>query len=77
MRWRECKGQEGEEEGRYEDERRDRKRGEGNKGEEETREQGHKASKGKTMRCQKDLRNDCETISFLSCKRTSEVIRTT
>ncbi|KAK5867550.1 hypothetical protein PBY51_012026 [Eleginops maclovinus] len=50
---------------------------EGNKGEEEVREQGHKASKGKTTRSQKDLRNDCETISFLSCERTPEVIRTT
>lgn len=62
----------GEEEGRHKDES-----GEGNKGEEEMRELGHKAPKGKTTRSQKDLRNDCETISFLSCERTSEVIRTT
>lgn len=52
-------------------------RREGNKGDEDMRGAGHEATKGKTMRSQKDLRNDCETISFLSCERTSEVIRTT
>lgn len=41
------------------------------------KELGHNASKGKTTGSQKDLRSDCETISFLSCERTSEVIRTT
>lgn len=47
------------------------------KQEEEMKELGHNASKGKTTGSQKDLRSDCETISFLSCERTSEVIRTT
>ena len=61
MRWRECKGQEVE---RRRGVHKDERSREGNKVEEEVREQGHKASKGKTMRSQKDLRNDCETISF-------------
>lgn len=51
--------------------------GVGKEGKQKMGELGHKAPKGKTMGSQKDLRNDCETISFLSCERTSEVIRTT
>lgn len=52
-------------------------RGLGKEAGEERKKAGHKASKGKTMGSQKDLRSDCETISFLSGERTSEVIRTT
>lgn len=74
----ECKGQEvEEEEGMHKDERRDTRSREGNKGEEAVKDLGLKASKGKTTRSQKDLRNDCETISFLSGEGTSEVISTT
>lgn len=47
-------------------------RREGNKGGEDT-----KQPRGKRGGSQKDLRSDCETIPFLSCERTSEVIRTT
>lgn len=61
----------------HKDERRDKRSIEGNEGKELARDLGHKAFKGKTTRSQKDLRNDCETISFLSGERTSEVIRTT